>query len=321
MKHLTFLLLFVLLPVFLFAEDPPQIKLRASRHPEFVRIVLEGPETFIFKGTVNQKGQDIFVNFQDSKFSLEDVELPFTYKTAGNSVVFSPGDFKKFKTTFLKSPARLVIDVYQDVTPVRNIVSNGVKLKTKTIIIDPGHGGYEYGVIKGSYREKDVVLDIAKTLKTLMARGSTQCFLTRGGDQFMSLRERANFANNKNGEIFLSLHIGIHKDIVIYTPVIIEPTPKEIESTGDEVSQGQKAFMTKTLALRDSLQKAIKENFANDMVSIKPLPYSILSRIEAAALIIELPSFEDVDYDYEFKRELANSIFKGIYLYEGVTTN
>lgn len=321
MKRIGFLLFFVLFPVFFTdwipAEEPPLIKLRASRHHEFVRVVLEGPEAVISKGIVNQRGQDIFINFQGHKFSMEDTELPFTYKTAGNSVVFSPGEFRQFKTSLLKSPPRLVIDIYS----VRNIVYNSTgeikdkikPLKTKTIILDPGHGGYEYGVTKGIYREKDTVLDIAKRLKYLIGRGTAQCSLTRDGDNFISIEERANFSNSKNGEIFLSLHIGKHKGIVIYTPVTGGHTSPDAEI------EGQEAFTKKTLALGDAIQTAIKQNLGDDMVSIKPLPYSILSRIEAAALIIELPSFEHVNYSREFERELADIILKGIYIYEGVT--
>ncbi|MBI5049538.1 MAG: N-acetylmuramoyl-L-alanine amidase [Nitrospirae bacterium] len=292
------------------------LKLRSSRHPEFVRIVLEGPETVILKGTVTQKGKDISVNFQDSKFSLQDVELPFPYNTVKNSVVFSPGEFKKFKSAFLQSPARLVIDVYQELKAEEvKAITPAKPLKTKTIIIDPGHGGHEYGLIMGSYREKDVVLDIAKTLRTLAGKGSTRCFLTRSGDQFMSLGERADFSNNKKGEIFLSLHIGKHKDIVIYTPVITEPAPAGVEPPG------QAGFLAKTLAFKNAMLKAIREDLGSDMVSVKPLPYSILSGIEAAALIIELPSFKDVSYNSDFKRELSNTILKGIYMYEVVTAN
>ncbi len=79
--------------------------------------------------------------------------------------------------------------------------------------------------------------------------------------------------------------------------------------------------MVKTLALRNAIRQAIIEGFGNDMVSTKPLPYSILSRIEAVALIIELPSFEDAYYVAEFKTKLANTIYKGLYLYEEGTAN
>jgi len=317
MKRLTLLFLFILSSALLFAEEIPQLKLRVARHPNFTRVVLEGPDTLISKGIVSQKGQDISVSFQEHKFSVEDVMLPFPYKIVKNSVVFSPGEFKRFKTTFLKSPARLVIDIYQvyqeeKVAEVKRIEGKTGFLKSKTIIIiDPGHGGYEYGLIKDNQREKDIVLDIAKRLRALIIKGTAQCFLTRRGDQFLSLEERANFSNDKNGDIFLSLHIGRHKDIVIYTPVITESTPEDAGET----------FIKKTERLQDTMKGVIKETIGEDMVSIKPLPYSVLSKVKGASLIIELPFFEDVDYNEEFKARLATTIYKGLYLYEDVTTD
>lgn len=210
---------------------------------------------------------------------------------------------------FLKSPARLVTDIYQEeeARGVKRIESKKGFLKSKVVIIDPGHGGYEYGLIKDNQREKDVVLDIAKRLRALIIKGSAQCFLTRMGDYSLSLQERANFSNNKNGDIFLSLHIGRHKDIVIYTPVITESTTED--------SGG--ASIKKTGRLQDAIKSALGE----DMVSIKPLPYSVLSKVKGVSLVIELPFFEDVDYNKEFKAKLATTIYKGLYLYEEVTTD
>ena len=319
LKLISLLLVVSFIPPGIQSAELSQIKLRGSRHPEFVRIVLEGPEALISKGIINQRGQDIVVNFQGSGFSLEDVELPFAYKTVRNTVVFSPKDFKQFKTTFLKSPPRLVIDVYQDVKIEEKkdeAKDKIIPLKAGVIIIDPGHGGYEYGLIAGNYREKDIVLDLAKTLRALIMKGGAQGLLTRNGDQFIPLTERAAFSNTKKGGIFLSLHTGRHKDIVLYTPVL-SASP----SIDEGASAGQRPFISKTSALMESMQKSVRENLGANMVSVKPLPYSILSGIEAAALIIELPSFGDAGYGNEYKKMLANIILKGIYFYEGSQAN
>lgn len=72
--------------------------------------------------------------------------------------------------------------------------------------------------------------------------------------------------------------------------------------------------------LLDAMKRAIESDFGDDMISVKPLPYSILSKIEAAALMIELPSFEDAYYVEDLRAEMANTIYKGLYLYEESTT-
>jgi hypothetical protein len=342
MKKIVFLLFFIslgrlasLIPV-VSSEETHYLKLRANRHPEFLRIVLEGTESVISKGLVTQQGKDILVRFPYLRFTIQE-EKPFVnYKTDKDTILFSPKNFSKFKTFSLKYPSRLVIDVYTETSSAQVLdtdvlrepqkkdadssVKSGHQVKTsqiqkiKTVIIDPGHGGYESGITAGGYKEKNVVLDIAKRLKALINRDSTRCLLTRESDQSMSLSERVKFANNREVEIFLSLHIGRHSGIVLYTPVITEPVTSYIRTF--MINKGQEGFMTKTTALGNALQRAIKEDFGDDMVLVKPLPYSILSKIEAAALIIELPSFEDADYTAERKTELANTIYKGIYLYE-----
>jgi N-acetylmuramoyl-L-alanine amidase len=327
MNKIVFLLLFILLPAAVSSEKTHYLKLRTSYHPEFLRIVLEGAESLISKGMVNQKGKDIIVRFPYTSFTIYKEKTPITYKIYKDTILFSPGYFRGFKTFSLKYPSRLVIDVYLETEKKEMKPSIKPELtkkapqiqRIKTVVIDPGHGGYESGLITENYKEKNVVLDIAKRLRALINRGSTRGFLTRKSDQFMSLKERVKFANSKNAEIFLSLHVGSHGNIVLYTPVITEPVPYEVKDF--LINKGQEDFMVKTSALRNAIQQAIVEDFGNDMVSTKPLPYSILSRIEAAALIIELPSFEDAYYVAELKTELANTIYKGLYLYEESTAN
>ncbi len=387
MKKVVFLLFLILFPAAVVSLETYQLKLRANYHPEFLRIVLEGVEPLISKGIVNQKGRDILVRFPDASFTIQEEKVPLPYKTDKRAIVFSPGHFRKFKVISLKSPSRLVIDVYLEkgaqyvkppidvlrkpekrdlkppaevpIKPQKRLIKPPAYIpakpekryekypfeaprklekkhagplvepeqpekpsrmkKLKTIVLDPGHGGYETGLTAENYKEKNVILDIAKRLKVLLNRGATQCFLTRKSDHFVSLEERVKFANSKNAEIFLSLHIGRHSDIVIYTPVITEPAAYEKRQF--MVDKGQEDFMLKTTALSNAMQQAIIEDFGDDMVSVKPLPYSILSRISAAALIIELPSFKDAYYVTELKTELVNTIYKGISLYEEGTAN
>jgi len=59
-----------------------------------------------------------------------------------------------------------------------------------------------------------------------------------------------------------------------------------------------------------------RDDFGEDMVSVRPLPYSILSTIESAAVIIELPSFDDAYYVEDLKSEIANTLYQGFYNYE-----
>ncbi|NOZ68593.1 MAG: N-acetylmuramoyl-L-alanine amidase [Deferribacteres bacterium] len=324
-------MIFLLLLPAISRAETYYLKLRASYHPGFLRIVLEGPESVIKRGIVNQKAQSVLVTFPDTDFTINAEKGVIVYrKTDDNAVMFFPGAFRGLKVFTLKYPARLVIDVYKDVSRgnILSPVSPPVKRpeekpddalrKVRTVVIDPGHGGYESGMVKDNYREKNVVLDIAKKLRVLINRGSSRGFLTRGSDRFMTQGERVKFANNRNADIFISLHIGDHSGIVIYVPVITGHVPDAVKPY--LVNKGQEAYMKRTVALLNAMKEAVMSRFGADSVSVRPLPYSILSRIEAAALMIELPSFEDAYYIEELKTEMADTLYKGLYIYEEIGT-
>lgn len=76
-----------------------------------------------------------------------------------------------------------------------------------TIVIDPGHGGNDEGCSKGNLVEKELNLKIARRLQTIAASYHIKAYLTRDGDQYMSLKERVAAANSKKPDCFLSVHI------------------------------------------------------------------------------------------------------------------
>lgn len=88
------------------------------------------------------------------------------------------------------------------VIPKSNNVNN------KIIVLDPGHGGKDIGASGFGYREKDITLKIALKLgEILKSRGYTVYF-TRQRDNFVTLRYRTGFANQKAADLFVSIHIN-----------------------------------------------------------------------------------------------------------------
>ncbi len=65
------------------------------------------------------------------------------------------------------------------------------------IVIDPGHGGDDWGVdpAGSGLREKDVVLDIARRLQRQLEERGARVYVTRTSDQFISLPARIRYAN------------------------------------------------------------------------------------------------------------------------------
>ncbi|MDR0666119.1 MAG: N-acetylmuramoyl-L-alanine amidase [Campylobacteraceae bacterium] len=86
------------------------------------------------------------------------------------------------------------------------IIANSSVNKKKIIVIDAGHGGRDSGAAYNKYLEKDAVLQIALILgKELEKRGYTVIY-TRQSDKFLKLRDRTKIANDKNADLFISLH-------------------------------------------------------------------------------------------------------------------
>ena len=79
--------------------------------------------------------------------------------------------------------------------------------RINTIVIDPGHGGRDPGAVGRRHQEKAIVLTVANKLKTQLERElGVRVLLTRTRDEFVSLRDRTNFANTNNADLFISLH-------------------------------------------------------------------------------------------------------------------
>lgn len=78
--------------------------------------------------------------------------------------------------------------------------------EVKTIVIDPGHGGKDTGAQGKKSNEKDIVLAIGKLLKKELEKEGFNVKMTRDKDVFIGLGQRANLANQWDGDLFISLH-------------------------------------------------------------------------------------------------------------------
>jgi N-acetylmuramoyl-L-alanine amidase len=75
------------------------------------------------------------------------------------------------------------------------------------VIIDPGHGGTDYGAVsKSGLEEKKVTLAVAKNVAELLKKKGYAVYLTRTRDINVQLDERTRRANSKKGDLFISLH-------------------------------------------------------------------------------------------------------------------
>lgn len=88
-------------------------------------------------------------------------------------------------------------------TPYRSSVQKGL------IVIDPGHGGEDYGThsTKGSkYQEKSLNLATAMLVREYLQKMGYQIEMTRSSDNFIALDKRASMANDLKPKLFVSVH-------------------------------------------------------------------------------------------------------------------
>ena len=79
--------------------------------------------------------------------------------------------------------------------------------KGRRIVIDPGHGGKDPGAISPiGLMEKDVVLPVSLEVARLLRQTGHEVILTRQTDVFLGLDERADIANRRNADLFVSIH-------------------------------------------------------------------------------------------------------------------
>lgn len=84
--------------------------------------------------------------------------------------------------------------------------------KLKTVVIDPGHGGYDAGCISknGKYKEKNIALSVSLKLGALIKEKypEVKVLYTRSTDKFVELGERAAIANRNKADLFISIHVN-----------------------------------------------------------------------------------------------------------------
>lgn len=101
-------------------------------------------------------------------------------------------------------------DLEKQVPPAQSGPQPGKAGRDRPIVImlDPGHGGEDSGAV-GKYktREKDVVLQIARRLRSLIEKeGNMKVYMTRNEDIFIPLQVRVAKAQKQRADLFVSIH-------------------------------------------------------------------------------------------------------------------
>ncbi|CCF84155.1 N-acetylmuramoyl-L-alanine amidase family protein [Nitrolancea hollandica] len=86
---------------------------------------------------------------------------------------------------------------------------------SRTVCVDAGHGGTDPGAVYGDLKEKDLTLDIAGRLRTLLENSGFTVVMTRTGDSTLGNTERATICNGNGADTVLSIHLNASSDPTI----------------------------------------------------------------------------------------------------------
>lgn len=177
------------------------------------------------------------------------------------------------------------------------VINNG-----SVICIDAGHGGDDKGTVSGSYEESSICLLIAKSVQQELENMGAEVVMTRTSDAAVSQEQRVKIGNEKNADIFVSIHLN---------------------SSTNEAANGAEAWIHSSKPNNSlKLSKTILEEIAiNTGIHNRDVKYGTLadskenyyvnSRSKGASLILEL-GFITSNSDMLIINSKADNIAKAI---------
>jgi N-acetylmuramoyl-L-alanine amidase len=218
------------------------VSVRYGSYPEKERIVLDFNSRVDYRVVLLENPKRIVVDIlSQGDFTLR-APKGINYRLGkhpwGTRIVFER-DFSSVKAFSVEGPFRIVIDLFKktekqeednddallaildptvlkviqyDSRAKERVISerkkNTIITQKRIIVIDAGHGGQDPGAIGYmGIKEKDINWAIAKRLSEYLSQdGRFKVIMTRKGDTFLPLQERANTALRNRADLFISIH-------------------------------------------------------------------------------------------------------------------
>lgn len=172
-------------------------------------VLTEGDEFLkeLYAGTYDDAGKKYSLTFPTGQADLgsgimgindqylQSVEVKTNHEEGTTSLTFNGTGRNSYFAYTRNSPGITAITVLKPATQTQ-----------KLVVIDAGHGGIATGAIYRKLLEKDLNLDIAKRLNTLLEKKGVKTYMLREDDSDIANYERAYIANNLNAKLFLSIH-------------------------------------------------------------------------------------------------------------------
>ena len=277
---------------------------------------------------------------------------------SGTSVVFIDG-----RAVILHQPARLAkgsLEVSDEifrfippttarrpVTPPVPTPPSPAKYRVNRIVIDPGHGGENFGADYAGVREKTVNLDIALKIAEELRKQGMQVTLTRADDTSVPLDERSEIANAAQADLFVSIHSNAARNhaasgVEIYylgestsgslvddvtraeqlnTKNLLMPRSADEADIPSPVSPSQLGqWRRQSYELARYIHDAMVTRLAAESRGVKPQRYLVLKSTCSPAVLVEvgfLSNFTDRSHlaDPGYRTRVAMAIAGGILSY------
>lgn len=183
---------------------------------------------------------------------------------------------------------------------------------TRTVCIDPGHGGEDPGAIHTDedgtiWRESEINLGVALMVRDILEQNNVTVVMTRETDETVELTTRAPFANEKQTALFVSIH----------TNSFAGEAANGIETWGTlETSATYAGVTDKDLA--ENIQNAvIARTGANprgikDTTTLAVIRGSIMPSVLIEVGFISNTKERELMFSDDYRRKLAEGIAEGI---------
>ncbi len=297
------------------AQQKKVVFLKFSKKDGLTRVVFEGDESLINRIKVTTLPSQIRLEFPENLDLKSEKGLPFEIIPSEKAVEINLKETAGIKFFRLSAPARLVLDIQNKEsiaekqpgkTPEKQIDKKAPEIISPKIVIDAGHGGYDFGITDGNISEKDINLAIARDLGAALTKKGGKVFFIRKADQYVPISDRTHFVNQIAPDIFISLHVSMSQHFILYEPIIYEQGANDYG-----IASSQKKYAGKSIELSDSIEKAIRNEFKAVVIRRK-LPLPLLHSVRAPSVLLEYPSPNTVTYDKQMKTRLINAIINGI---------
>jgi N-acetylmuramoyl-L-alanine amidase len=204
--------------------------------------------------------------------------------------------------------------------------------RVQTVVLDPGHGGYDKGAVCRYGCEKDFTLDVARKLRPLLQAKGLRVIMTREGDYFVPLEVRAQIANAAHNAVFVSVHFNDTNDDPNATGFeVFSLTPRGAPSTNEDwvsptslsMQEGSKVD-TQSMALSACIYHSLLGHLAEFDRGIKRARFAVLRLTKVPAVLIEAGFLTEhgeskLIAEKDWRAKLAQAISVGIDSYHALS--